>query len=74
MIGRLRPEDRDLDLPADDRPPRRPPEPDGKILIKTVHVWFGYGLAANLAWRLIWAFNRPAAGPVGGRSCHACRD
>jgi cytochrome b len=28
----------------------------GKILLKTVHVWFGYVLAANLAWRLVWAF------------------
>jgi cytochrome b len=33
--------------------------PEGKILLKTVHVWFGYGLAANLAWRLIWAFIGP---------------
>jgi len=30
--------------------------PEGKILLKTVHVWFGYGLALNLAWRLVWAF------------------
>jgi cytochrome b len=30
--------------------------PDGKVLLKTVHVWLGYGLAANLAWRLVWAF------------------
>lgn len=30
--------------------------PGGKVLLKTVHVWFGYGLAANLAWRLVWAF------------------
>jgi cytochrome b len=29
---------------------------EGKILLKTVHVWFGYVLAANLAWRLVWAF------------------
>jgi Ni/Fe-hydrogenase 1 B-type cytochrome subunit len=29
---------------------------DGKILLKTVHVWFGYVFAANLLWRLIWAF------------------
>jgi cytochrome b len=30
--------------------------PEGKVLPKTVHVWFGYGLAANLAWRPVWAF------------------
>jgi Ni/Fe-hydrogenase 1 B-type cytochrome subunit len=29
---------------------------DGKILLKTVHVWVGYVFAANLAWRLLWAF------------------
>lgn len=29
---------------------------EGKILLKTVHVWFGYVLAANLTWRLVWAF------------------
>mgnify|MGYP003659586635 FL=1 len=29
---------------------------DGKILLKTVHVWIGYVFAANLCWRLIWAF------------------
>ena len=29
---------------------------DGKILLKTVHVWFGYVFAANLFWRLVWAF------------------
>lgn len=28
----------------------------GKVLLKTVHVWFGYVLAANLLWRFIWAF------------------
>ncbi len=33
---------------------------DGKILLKTVHVWIGYLFALNLLWRLIWAF-------VGGR-------
>lgn len=31
----------------------------GKILLKTVHVWFGYVLAVNLGWRLIWAFIGP---------------
>jgi cytochrome b len=29
---------------------------DGKILLKTVHVWIGYVFATNLLWRLIWAF------------------
>jgi len=29
---------------------------DGKILLKTIHVWFGYVFALNLFWRLIWAF------------------
>lgn len=29
---------------------------EGKILLKTVHVWIGYVLALNLLWRLIWAF------------------
>ena len=29
---------------------------DGKILLKTVHVYIGYVFAANLLWRLIWAF------------------
>lgn len=29
---------------------------DGKILLKTVHVWVGYVFALNLLWRLIWAF------------------
>jgi cytochrome b len=29
---------------------------DGKILLKTVHVYFGYVFAMNLAWRLVWAF------------------
>lgn len=35
---------------------------DGKILLKTTHVWFGYVFAANLAWRIAWAFigNRQA--------------
>jgi cytochrome b len=33
---------------------------DGKILLKSVHVWIGYVFAANLLWRLVWAF-------VGGR-------
>lgn len=29
---------------------------DGKVLLKTVHVWIGYAFALNLLWRLIWAF------------------
>jgi cytochrome b len=29
---------------------------DGKILLKTVHVWIGYLFALNLLWRLVWAF------------------
>lgn len=29
---------------------------DGKVLLKTVHVWIGYVFALNLCWRLIWAF------------------
>ncbi len=29
---------------------------EGKILLKTVHVWIGYVFAVNILWRLIWAF------------------
>jgi Ni/Fe-hydrogenase 1 B-type cytochrome subunit len=29
---------------------------DGKILLKTVHVYVGYVFALNLLWRLVWAF------------------
>jgi Ni/Fe-hydrogenase 1 B-type cytochrome subunit len=29
---------------------------DGKILLKTVHVWIGYAFSLNLLWRLVWAF------------------
>jgi Ni/Fe-hydrogenase 1 B-type cytochrome subunit len=29
---------------------------DGKILLKSAHVWIGYVFALNLLWRLIWAF------------------
>ena len=29
---------------------------DGKILLKTVHVWIGYVFAVNLLWRLVWTF------------------
>jgi Ni/Fe-hydrogenase 1 B-type cytochrome subunit len=28
----------------------------GKVLLKTAHVWIGYVFAANLLWRLVWAF------------------
>lgn len=28
----------------------------GKVALKTLHVWIGYVFAANLGWRLIWAF------------------
>ena len=35
---------------------------DGKVLLKTTHVWFGYVFAVNLGWRVAWAFfgNRQA--------------
>ncbi len=33
---------------------------DGKLVLKTVHVWIGYVFALNLLWRLVWAF-------IGGR-------
>jgi cytochrome b len=29
---------------------------DGKVLLKTWHVYIGYVFALNLAWRLIWGF------------------
>lgn len=29
---------------------------EGKVLLKTVHVWIGYVFALNLSWRMIWAF------------------
>jgi Ni/Fe-hydrogenase 1 B-type cytochrome subunit len=28
----------------------------GKILLKSIHVCFGYVMAVNLAWRFVWAF------------------
>lgn len=28
----------------------------GKVALKTIHVWFGYVLALNLLWRIVWAF------------------
>ena len=30
--------------------------PDGKILLKMIHVWFGYLFVTNLSIRLIWSF------------------
>ncbi len=29
---------------------------DGKIILKTTHVWIGYVFVFNLLWRLIWGF------------------
>ncbi len=29
---------------------------NGKVLLKTVHMWFGYVFAINLFWRIFWAF------------------
>ena len=29
---------------------------DGKIILKTIHVYIGYLFAANLGWRIIWGF------------------
>jgi cytochrome b len=29
---------------------------DGKILLKTFHVYVGYVFACNLLWRIVWAF------------------
>jgi len=29
---------------------------DGKFLLKTIHVYFGYVFAINLAWRIVWGF------------------
>lgn len=29
---------------------------DGKILLKTVHVYIGYVFVANLLWRIVWGF------------------
>ena len=28
----------------------------GKAILKTLHVWIGYVLVANLLWRIVWAF------------------
>lgn len=29
---------------------------DGKIILKTTHVWIGYAFVLNLLWRLVWGF------------------
>lgn len=29
---------------------------EGKILLKTLHVWLGYVFVLNLTWRFVWAF------------------
>lgn len=29
---------------------------DGKIVLKTTHVWIGYVFVLNLIWRLVWGF------------------
>ena len=29
---------------------------DGKVLLKTIHVWTGYGFVANLLFRFYWGF------------------
>ena len=29
---------------------------DGKILLKTIHVYIGYVFVVNLAWRIVWGF------------------
>lgn len=29
---------------------------DGKVLLKTLHAYFGYVFVINLAWRLVWGF------------------
>ncbi len=34
--------------------------PEGKILLKTLHVYTGYVFFVNLVWRIVWGF-------VGGR-------
>ncbi|MCW8956715.1 MAG: cytochrome b/b6 domain-containing protein [Gammaproteobacteria bacterium] len=50
---------------------------DGKILLKTIHVYFGYIFVLNLLWRLIWGFigNRfsrwPAILPFGKNYIHS---
>jgi len=28
---------------------------DGKVILKTTHVWIGYVFVLNLLWRLVWA-------------------
>ena len=49
---------------------------EGKILLKTVHVYIGYVFAVNLSWRLLWGFiggrfaRWRAILPLGGRYVH----
>jgi Ni/Fe-hydrogenase 1 B-type cytochrome subunit len=30
--------------------------PQGRVAIKTIHVWLGYVMVVNLLWRVVWAF------------------
>jgi Ni/Fe-hydrogenase 1 B-type cytochrome subunit len=52
---------------------------DGKILLKTVHVYIGYVFALNLLWRIIWGFigNKyarwKAVLPIGKGYCKSVR-
>ena len=53
---------------------------EGKILLKTIHVWIGYVFSLNLLWRLIWAFIGPPSArwrailPLGsGYACELMR-
>ncbi len=53
---------------------------DGKVLLKTIHVYIGYIFVLNLIWRLIWAFigNKHARWksilPIGRNSCDATKE
>lgn len=40
---------------------------EGKVLLKSVHVSFGYVMALNLLWRFVWAF-------FGLKSLVGCRE
>ncbi|MGR9086476.1 MAG: cytochrome b/b6 domain-containing protein [Gammaproteobacteria bacterium] len=52
---------------------------EGKVALKTIHVWIGYVFALNLLWRFVWAFlgNRHARWraflPGGKGYCRAVR-
>jgi len=39
---------------------------EGKILLKTVHVWIGYVFVVNLLWRIVWAFIGPPSARFSG--------